>query len=318
MKKIINDPDNVVAESLAGFIAAHKNMYVKHPEVNGVIYKHRKKDKVSLVIGGGSGHEPLFAGFVGEGLGDAAACGNVFASPAPGVIRDTAKAVDNGKGILFVYGCYAGDNLNFDLAEEMLQAEGVKTAHVRIQDDVTSAPIEKRDTRRGTAGDVFVLKIAGAACDSGMSLEEALRVTEKANRHTFSVGVGTSSAQLPGAEEPIFTLPEDEIEYGMGLHGEKGVQRVKWEPADVLVEKMFANLENEMQLEEGDQVCVLVNGLGSTSILELSIAYRKVQEILDGMKVEVYDGDINSYCTTQEMGGFLISIMKLDDELKAL
>ena len=229
MRKIINSPDQVVAEMMEGYIGAYERYYEKHPEVNGVILRQRRKDKVALVIGGGSGHEPMFSGFVGRGLADAAACGNIFASPDPNTVYKTAKAVNQGKGVLFVYGCYAGDNLNFDMGEEFLNGDGIPTAHVRVQDDVASAPKDRSEDRRGIAGDVFVIKIAGAACDKGLSLEEVTRVTEKARDNTKTIGVATAPAQLPGIDKPIFELPEGEIEYGMGLHGERGVLRTGWQ-----------------------------------------------------------------------------------------
>ena len=316
MRKIINDPENIVREMMEGFIAAYHHMYYKHPEVDSVISRCRRKNKVSLIIGGGSGHEPMFSGFVGAGLADAACCGNIFASPDPKNIYETGKSIDEGKGILFVYGCYAGDNLNFDMGEEFLNAKGIKTAHVRVQDDVASAPKERREDRRGIAGDVFVIKIAGAACDAGLELEEVTRITEKARDNTRTIGVATAPAQLPGADKPIFELGEDEIEYGMGLHGEKGVERTKWEPADVLVEKMYRQIMGDSELKRGDKVCVLVNGLGSTTILELSIVFRKLNELLKEDGIGIYDTDLNNYCTSQEMGGFSITLMKLDDELR--
>lgn len=316
MRKIINSPDNVVPEMMEGYISAYGRYYEKHPNVNGVILKQRRKDKVALVIGGGSGHEPMFSGFVGKGLADAAACGNIFASPDPNTIYETAKAVDQGKGVIFVYGCYAGDNLNFDMGEEFLNDDGIPTAHVRVWDDVASAPKERIEDRRGIAGDVFVVKTAGAACDAGLSLEEVTRVTEKARDNTKTIGVATAPAQLPGIDKPIFELPEGEIEYGMGLHGERGVLRTTWQDADVLVEKMYTQIMEDAELKKGDEVCVLVNGLGSTTITELAIAYRKVKKLLDRDGIKVHDTDLNSYCTSQEMGGFSITLFKLDDELK--
>ncbi len=316
MRKIINEGSQVVSEMMEGFCGAYHKYYTKHPEVNGVIGKQRRRNKVSLVIGGGSGHEPMFSGFVGRGLADAAACGNIFASPDPKTIYETAKAVEEGKGVLFVYGCYSGDNLNFDMGEEFLNADGISTAHVRVWDDVASAPPERTEDRRGIAGDVFVVKIAGAVCDSGADLKEAVRVTEKARDNTKSVGVATASAQLPGADTPIFELGEDEIEYGMGLHGEKGVLRTKWQPADKLVEKMYDQIKEDMKPEKGDEVCVLVNGLGSTTLIELSIVFRRLKQLLDKDGILIYDSELNNYCTSQEMGGFSISLMKLDDELK--
>ncbi|SHJ42948.1 dihydroxyacetone kinase subunit DhaL [Hespellia stercorisuis] len=318
MKKIINNPDHVVDEMMAGYISAYRRYFEKHPSVNGVISKQRRKDKVALVIGGGSGHEPMFSGFVGKGLADAAACGNIFASPDPNTIYETAKAVDQGKGVIFVYGCYAGDNLNFDMGEEFLNGDGIATTHVRVRDDVASAPKDRIEDRRGIAGDVFVVKTAGAACDSGRSLEEVTRVTEKARDNTRTIGVATAPAQLPGVDKPIFELGENEIEYGMGLHGERGVLRTTWEDADVLVTKMYGQIMEDADLKSGDEVCVLVNGLGSTTITELAIAYRKVKELLDKDGIKVHDTDLNSYCTSQEMGGFSITLFKLDDELKEL
>lgn len=316
MRKIINSPDRVVEEMMEGYISAYSRYYKKHPRVNGVLLKEHRKDKVALVIGGGSGHEPMFSGFVGKGLADAAACGNIFASPDPNTVYETAKAVNQGKGVIFVYGCYAGDNLNFDMGEEFLNDEGIKTSHVRVWDDVASAPKERIEDRRGIAGDVFVIKTAGAACDAGLSLEEVTRVTEKARDNTKTVGVATAPAQLPGIDKPIFELSEGEIEYGMGLHGERGVLRTEWQEADVLAEKMYDQIMEDADLKAGDEVCVLVNGLGSTTITELAIVFRKVRELLVRDGIRIHDTDLNSYCTSQEMGGFSITLFKLDEELK--
>ncbi|MCI9216228.1 MAG: dihydroxyacetone kinase subunit L [Dorea sp.] len=316
MRKIINSPERVVEEMMEGYISAYGRYYKKHPKVNGVILKDHRKDKVALVIGGGSGHEPMFSGFVGKGLADAAACGNIFASPDPNTVYETAKAVSQGKGVIFVYGCYAGDNLNFDMGEEFLNDEGIQTTHVRVWDDVASAPKDRIEDRRGIAGDVFVIKTAGAACDAGLSLEEVTRITEKARDNTRTVGVATAPAQLPGIDKPIFELPEGEIEYGMGLHGERGVLRTTWQDADVLVEKMYGQIMEDADLKAGDEVCVLINGLGSATITELAIAFRKVKQLLTRDGIKVHDTDLNSYCTSQEMGGFSITLFKLDEELK--
>lgn len=318
MKKIINEADCVVEEMMEGFVSAYHQYYEKHPEVNGVLLREKRKGKVSLVIGGGSGHEPMFSGFVGKGLADAAACGNIFASPDPNTIYETAKAVEDGQGVLFVYGNYAGDNLNFDMGEEFLCDDNIKTAHVRVWDDVASAPKDRIEDRRGIAGDVFVIKIAGAACDAGMSLEEVKAVTEKARDCTKSIGVATSPGQIPGLDKPTFELGDNEIEYGMGLHGEPGIERTQMEPADTLTEKLYKNIKADMELKSGDEVCVLVNGLGSTTVLEMSIVYRKLRQLLQRDGIIIYDVDLNSYCTCQEMGGFSVTLMRLDEELKAL
>ena len=316
-KKILNrNIADIAAESLAGYQMAYKRYYRKPKGNNAVVLRNSRKNKVTLVIGGGSGHEPLFPGFVGTGLADAAACGNVCASPNPELIFNTVKEVEQGKGTLLVYGCYAGDNLNFDMAEEMLQAAGVKTAHVRVWDDCASAPKERITDRRGIAGDVFTIKIAGAACDAGLELEEVLRVTEKARDHISSIGIATSPCTLPGNEKPTFGLGENEIEFGMGLHGEAGIRRTKMMSAEKIVRTMYDMLKDEMGLTAGDEICVLVNGLGSTPLLELNLVFYDLASMLKQDEIMVYDAEIKELCTSQEMGGFSISILKLDEELK--
>lgn len=316
-KKILNkDVSNVVEESIAGYLLAYKKYYKKIGEYNAFQYRGHRKDKVALVIGGGSGHEPLFTGYCGAGLADAVACGNVCASPNPELITAAAREVDQGKGVLFVYGNYAGDNLNFDMAEEMCRAEGMKTAHVREWDDFASAPKERITDRRGIAGDVFTIKIAGAACDSGLALEEVVRITEKARDNTNTIGVATSPGTLPGNEKPTFEIADDEMEFGMGLHGEPGIERTKMMPCSDMVERMYSEIKNEMGLKEGDELAVLVNGLGSTPLLELNLVYYELYKRMHKDGLKVYDAEVKVYCTCMEMGGFSITFLKLDDELK--
>lgn len=316
MKKIINDDaDKLVEEMLEGYLAAYGNLYEAVPEVNGFIVKN-KKDKVALVIGGGSGHEPLFPGFVGEGLADAVAMGNIFASPNPSNIFEVTKAADNGKGVLYVYGNYAGDNLNFDMAEELANDAGIKTSSVRVWDDVASAPLDRIDDRRGIAGDVFVIKVAGAATDMGLSLEEATRVTKKARDSVRTIGLALAPGSIPGTDKATFELPEDKIEFGMGLHGEPGVKRTEMMKADKLTDIMMENILKDLPFSSGDEVCVLVNGLGSTTFLELFTINRRISQILAEKNIKVYDTSVNSYCTCQEMAGASITLMHLDDELK--
>ncbi len=317
MKKILNaDVSNVVEEMLAGYLSAYKKYYKKIGDYNSFMYRGHRKDKVAIVIGGGSGHEPLFSGYCGAGLADAVACGNICASPNPELISETAKAVDQGKGVLFIYGCYAGDNLNFDMAEEICQAQGMKTAHVRVWDDFASAPKERITDRRGIAGDVFVIKVAGAACDAGLDFDEVVRITEKARDHINTIGLATSPGTLPGNDKPTFELADDEVEFGMGLHGEPGIERTKMKPANELVDRMYSEIKQEMGLKEGDEIAVLVNGLGSTPLLELNIVYYELHKhfVKDGLKV--HDAEVKTYCTCMEMGGFSITILKLDEELK--
>ncbi|WP_026589773.1 dihydroxyacetone kinase subunit DhaK [Bacillus sp. NSP9.1] len=317
MKKIINNPDEVVEEMVEGFLYAYQHSYNKIEGVNGLVRKELKK-KVGIVIGGGSGHEPLFLGFVGEGLADGAAIGNVFTAPTPNTVLEVAKAVDQGQGVLFVYGNYAGDLLNFDMGAELLKMEGVSTKSIRVSDDVASAPIERKNDRRGIAGDVFVIKIAGAAAEKNLSLEEVTKAAQKANDHTFSIGVALSPGTIPSSGEPTFTLEDDEIELGMGIHGEPGVKRTKLMEADELTDELLESLLKESDVHEGDEVCVLVNGLGSTTLMELMVVHRRVAQKLKEKGLKVHDTDVNSYCTTQEMGGFSITLLKLDPELKEL
>lgn len=317
MKKILNkDTSNVVEEMLSGYLAAYSRYYEKIEGYNAFRYRNHRKDKVALVIGGGSGHEPLFSGFCGKGLADAVACGNICASPNPELIMETAKAVDQGKGVLFIYGCYAGDNMNFDMAEELCEMEEIKTSHVRVRDDCASAPKERITDRRGIAGDVFVIKVAGAACDAGLPLEEVVRITEKARDNINTIGLATSPGTLPGNERPAFELPEDEIEFGMGLHGEPGIERTKMAPANDLTERMYSKLRTEMNLKAGDETAVLVNGLGSTPLLELNIVYNELHKHMEKDGLIVHDAEVKTYCTCQEMGGFSITILRLDEEIR--
>lgn len=316
MKKIMNKESDVVEEMLSGMIDAYSRYYERIGDLHALMYKGRRKDKVVLVVGGGSGHEPLFHGFVGRGLADAAAAGNIFASPNPQLIAETAKAVEQGKGVLFLYGNYAGDNLNFDMAEELLELEDIQTAHVRIWDDCASAPKERTEDRRGIAGDIYTIKIAGAACDAGLSLEEVLRITEKARDSINTIGVALSPGSIPGLDKPTFELGEDEIEFGLGLHGEPGIERTSMKPARELVERIYTELRKEMELKKEEEVAVLVNGLGATTMLELNIVYHDLRQRLLDDGLMIHDAEVKNFCTCQEMAGFSISILRLDDELK--
>lgn len=313
-KKIINDPADVVKEEGEGFLFAFGDKIAAVPGVNGLVKKEIPEGKTALVIGGGSGHEPMFGFFLGENLADAAANGNVFASPDPVTITKTAETADRGAGVMFLYGNYAGDNLNFDKAAENLEKEGIHSRTVRVMDDVASAPKERYTDRRGIAGDVLMLKIAGAAC-AEMPLEEAYRVATKARNNLFTVGVGLEGATIPGQKEPIFTLPADEMEYGLGIHGEPGIERIKMQGADEIVEKLVDVILADSGIGAGDTVCTYVNGLGSTTMMELMIMNRKLALILKEKGILVHDMDVNSLVTTMEMAGASISLMKMDEEL---
>ena len=316
MKQILNNSNNIVQEMFEGLLGAYRNKYERVGDLMAFIYKKRRKGKVSIVTGGGSGHEPTTSGFVGRGLADAVVCGQIFASPKANNIYQTAKAVDEGRGILFIHGCYPGDNLNFRMAEELCAFEGIKTAHVSVWDDCASAPKEQMNKRRGIAGAVFVLKIAGEACDMGYDLEEVVRLAEKARNHVNTIGLATSSGTFPGENHPMFEMDDDVVEYGMGIHGEPGMEQIKMQPADVLTERIYRELKKEMELREGQELAVLVNGLGATTLLELYTVYYDLEKLLKRDGIFVYDADVNSYCTSQEMRGFSISFLQLDDELK--
>lgn len=313
-KKIINDPADVVREESEGFLAAFGKDIAAVPGVNGLVRKSIPQGKTALVIGGGSGHEPMFGFFLGDHLADAAANGNVFASPDPVTITKTAQAANRGGGILFLYGNYAGDNLNFDKAAENLAGQGIAVKTVRVWDDIASAPADRITDRRGIAGDVLMLKIAGAAC-AHLDLEEAYRVSAKARDNLFSIGVGLEGATIPGQKEPIFTLPADEMEYGLGIHGEPGIRRVKMQTADEIASGLVQAILKESGIQSGDTVCTYVNGLGSTTLMELMILNRKLAMLLQEAGIHVHDMDVNSLVTTMEMAGASISIMKMDEEL---
>lgn len=313
-KKIINDPSDVVTEEGEGFLAAFGGSIAAVEGVNGFVRRNIPDGKTILLVGGGSGHEPMFGFFIGENLADCAANGNVFASPSPEIIVKTALAADKGAGILFVYGNYAGDNLNFDRAAELLEDRGISVRTIRVRDDVASAPKERTEDRRGIAGDVLMLKIAGAACGA-LPLEEAWRVAAKARDNLFSVGVALDGATIPGRKEPIFTLAPDEMEFGLGIHGEPGVERVKAVPADAIVDRLFDTIVADAGLKAGDTVCTYVNGLGSTTLMELMIMNRRLAQRCQEAGLIVHDMDVNSLVISMEMAGASISVMKMDEEL---
>lgn len=316
VKKIINDPRNVVTELLEGIVEAYHGKIKPLSSVQALVKSNIPEGKVALLIGGGSGHEPLFPEFIGENMADGAACGNIFAAPTPDIIFEVTKVLDQGRGVLYLYGNYAGDNMNFDIATEMAEEEGIQVKTVRVWDDVAAAPPERKDERRGIAGDLFVIKVAGGVSATIDNLDEVFRVTVKARDNTRSMGVAVAAGSIPETGEPTFELPDNEIEIGMGLHGEPGVSREMLLPADALVEKMMDKILVDLPFQSGDEVALLINDLGSTTMMELLIVNRKVRQILREKNIAVHDTVIGSYCTCQEMAGFSITLMKLDEELK--
>lgn len=315
-QKLINNGDNAVDEMLAGVMAAHGDLLAR-PMPRAIVARHGPRPgKVALVIGGGSGHEPTFLGFVGKGLADAAAIGNVFASPPPQPCIDAAMAADGGAGVLFMYGNYAGDVMNFDMATEMLELEGITARTVLTTDDIASAP--DRDRRRGVAGNVFIFKVAGAAADLGLSLDEVERIARHANARTFTMGVALAPCSLPQTRRPNFDLPEGEMEIGMGIHGEPGVRRGPLKPADIVADEIMDAILVEMAARRGDRVAVLVNSLGSTPLMELYILHARVAERLADAGLSVHKALVGPYCTSLEMAGASVTVMHLDETLQPL
>jgi dihydroxyacetone kinase-like protein len=293
-KKILNDPKHVVPEMLEGLIAAYNGTVRQLEGYNALIRTHIPAGKVGLLIGGGSGHEPLFHGLVGEGLADGAACGNVFAAPSPDITYELTKAIDQGKGVLYVYGNYAGDILNFDMGAEMAAADGIETRTVQIWDDVASARWSGSPTARHR-GRLVVVKIAGAATASVDSLAEAARITTKARDNTRSLAISVAPGSIPETGEYTFQLPDDEVEIGMGAHGEPGVSREKMAPADVLVQKMMGPIIDDLPFKSGDEVVVVINGMGSTTYMEMLIVNRKVHQVLRDLGIKVHGNHVGNY-----------------------
>ena len=316
-KKLINDPFNVVDEALEGFVAAHSRLIaLSEPRV--VVRRTPAANKVGIVVGGGSGHEPAFSGYVGVGMADAAACGNVFASPPPNVILSAIRAADHGRGVLVAYGNYAGDVMNFGLAAQLAAAEGIDVREVRVSDDVASAPEDEVEKRRGIAGDVIVFKCAGAAAEAARSLAHVERVAAHANASTRSMGVALSGCEVPGSGRPTFELADDEMEIGMGVHGEPGITRGPLRTADevgqALVDRIIADAGDPAERD----VALLVNGLGATAYADQYILFRAAHRALEAKGVRVVRCYLGEFITSLEMAGASVTVTFLDDELLEL
>ncbi|MGB9780192.1 dihydroxyacetone kinase subunit DhaK [Caldanaerobacter sp.] len=319
MKKLINNPEAVVKEMIEGLLEAHPNYLKKLENINVIVRKDAPVEgKVGLVSGGGSGHEPAHAGYVGYGMLDAACPGEVFTSPTPDQIYEAIKAVNGGKGVLLIIKNYTGDVMNFEMARDMAQMEGIEVDEVIVNDDVAVENSTWTQGRRGIAGTVFVHKIAGAKAQEGASLQEVKRVAEKVIANVRSMGMALTPCTVPAAGKPSFTLQEDEIEIGIGIHGEPGTHREKIKPVDEVVEHLMDKIINDLPYKPGDEVAVMINGMGGTPLMELYIANRKVSEILKEKNIKVYKTYVGEFMTSLEMSGFSITLLKLDDELKAL
>ena len=318
MKKIINNPADVVDEMLDGMAYAYPQYVRRLNGLNVLVRANAPTPKVAIVSGGGSGHEPAYGGFVGRGMLDAAVAGTVFTSPTPDQIFEAIKAVNGGKGVLLVIKNYTGDVLNFNMAAEMAEAEGIKTEKVVVNDDVAVENSTFTSGRRGIAGTLLVHKIAGAKAEAGGTLEEVKAVAEKVIANVRSMGMAISPCTVPEAGKPSFTLKDDEIEIGIGIHGEPGTMREKIRPANEIVDQLLGRIFDDMSLKQGDEVAMLVNGLGSTPLMELFVANRRAAEVLASKGINVAKTTVGNFMTSLEMGGFSISLLKLDAELKQL
>ena len=317
MQRILNRPENYVDEMLQGIYAAHGDRltYV-NDDLRCLVTTKKKEGKVGLMTGGGSGHLPLFLGYVGDGMLDGCAIGGVFQSPSAEQIANVIREIDSGAGVLFVYGNYSGDIMNFEMAEELVDFDDIRCLHVVGNDDVASADKGDEDKRRGVAGIYFVFQCAGAAADAMLPLEEVARVAKKAADHVRTFGVALSPCVIPENGKANFEVKEGEMELGMGIHGEPGVEVCPIKTADETVDYMLPRILNDLGTAAGDEVAVLINGLGATPLEELYILYRRVAETLEQEGLRPVFAKVGEYATSMDMIGASISVMKLDEELK--
>jgi dihydroxyacetone kinase DhaK subunit len=319
MKKILNQPKDFIPEMLDGLIKAHPTQLAYTEDIHCIVRADAPvPGKVGLATGGGSGHLPVFLGYVGQGMLDGCAVGDVFSSPSAEQMLAVTKRIDGGKGVVYIYGNYGGDVMNFDMSAELADMEGIPVKTVLVKDDVASAPTAESGRRRGVAGMVFAFKIAGAKADKGGSLEEVAAIAEKALANIRTMGVALSPCTVPMAGKPTFTIGEDEMEIGMGIHGEPGMKREKLQTADQIAERMTLSILEDLPQKAGTRVAVMVNGLGATPPEELYVIYRKVHEILHAKGLVIHCAYVGEFATSMEMAGASLTFMYLDDELVEL
>jgi dihydroxyacetone kinase-like protein len=320
VKKLINDPDRFVDEMLDGLLLAHPDQLRAASEDRRALVRadSPRQGRVGIVTGGGSGHLPTFLGYVGEGLCSGVAVGNVFSSPSAEQVLEATKASDGGAGVLYLYGNYGGDVLNFDLAADMAELEGIETRTVVVTDDVASQPRERAADRRGVAGLFFAYKCGGAAAERGDDLAGVAAAAQAAVDATRTMGIGLSPTILPTVGKPTFELADGEMEVGIGIHGEPGVHRGPLESADAVTDRLLDPIVADLELQAGERVAVLVNGLGATPLEELYLVYRRVHDRLTKLGVEIERRYIGEFATSLEMAGASISVMRLDDTTSEL
>ncbi|NSY18525.1 dihydroxyacetone kinase subunit DhaK [Neorhizobium sp. AL 9.2.2] len=318
MKKFLNDPANFVDEMLDGIYRAHPGVTYVADDRRCMVTSRPKTGKVGIATGGGSGHLPLFLGYVGDGMLDGAAVGGVFQSPSSEQMYQVTKAIDQGAGVLYIYGNYSGDIINFDMAAELADLDDIKVKQCIGNDDVASSKVGEEHKRRGVAGIYFVYKTAGAAAAEGLSLDEVHRIAEKARLRTRTMGVALSSCVVPEIGHATFSIGEDEMEIGMGIHGEPGISRKKLAAADAVIDEMMERIFSETDYKSGDEVAVLINGLGGTPLEELYILFRRVAQLLEERGVTAKHVWVGEFATSMEMAGSSVSILHLDAELDRL
>lgn len=316
MKKMINKPEDFVPEMLDGLLKAHPDQLSYAEDIQTIVRADAPVEgKVGLATGGGSGHLPVFLGYVGKGMLDGCAVGDVFQSPSADQMLAVTRRINGGKGVVYIYGNYGGDVMNFDMAAEMADMEDIPVRTVLVKDDVASASPADADRRRGVAGMVFAFKVAGAKADRGGSLAEVADIAQKALANIRTMGVALSPCTVPRAGKPTFTIADDEMEIGMGIHGEPGMKREKLQTADQIATRMTKAILDDMKPSTGDRLAVMVNSLGATPPEELYILYRRAHEILDAKGLTVHRAYIGEFATSMEMAGASFTFFRLDDEL---
>ena len=317
MNRIYNNPDYMVEDMTKGFLKAIKDLIAETENPQVVNYKKAPVPiKVGFVTGGGSGHKPAFIGYVGENLCDAAAIGQIFSSPTAKAFLDAIKAADSGKGVACLYGNYAGDNMNVKMAVKKAKKAGIEVKTVVANDDCASAPKTELEKRRGVAGEVLMWKIGGAKASMGANLDEVIAAAQKAINNTRSIGIGTAPCTIPAVGHPNFQIEDGTMEVGIGHHGEPGIKVEPLKSADEIAEEMLNNILPDLPFESGNEVVVLLSGLGATPVMEQYIVYNKVEEILKEHNISVYKSYVGNYFTSLDMMGITLTLMKLDDELK--
>ena len=317
MKKLINDSNNIVNELVEGFLLVNKNKVKRINNLNVVARMEAPVNgQVGIVIGGGAGHEPLFLEYIGKNMADVEVHGNIFAAPSPKAILEGIKAANGSAGVILLYNNYSGDVFNFNFAQDLARKEGILVDTVLINDEISSAPVELMDDRRGTTADHIIIKIAGAAAQSGMDFESIKKLLKKAIYNSRSLGVSLSACTLPETGLATFTLEEGKMEFGMGLHGEAGVKRVDFMSADKTAETILDMLIKDLPFNKKDEVLVILNGYGSTTRMEMFIVMRKIYSYLAEKRISIYSSELGEFCTSQEMAGISITLIKLDDEIK--